>query len=382
MLTVTRHDRYLQVDALDVDGLKPPVEGPGGAWIYEGFVARPGIYVYANPDGTIRRELVPESTISDPEALATLPRAPVTLEHPTTPDGLVDPDTVARFMHGDVGDIADVTPSKLLKTAFTLRTRAAQDAFKGGKQQLSPGYTVVLDPTPGVDPEYGEYDAIQRSRRYNHLALVDRARGGENMRARADSESPNIPVLQDVIVRRVDGKESPSMDPKELQDKLDALQASLDACNKRMDEMQSKMDALQAPPEPEKPAEGEEDPETEEVSEDAAEPEPAPPEPEPGAKADSFDVQAWYVARRKMEDLAASYGVPFTSAMTNAQLAAAVADKAVPGARADGLDAEAILTVLAKIGPKIKPNIHQTVREDAKSPDTALKPVAVPSYLR
>lgn len=50
---------------------------------------------------------------------------------------------------------------------------------RGEPMQLSAGYTLDLDETPGVDPLTGErYDAIQRNIRINHVAAVPLGRAG------------------------------------------------------------------------------------------------------------------------------------------------------------------------------------------------------------
>jgi hypothetical protein len=57
---------------------------------------------------------------------------------------------------------------------------------KGGKRELSLGYKVDLEETSGVHETYGEYDAIQRNPRINHIALVGRARAGSIARLNLD----------------------------------------------------------------------------------------------------------------------------------------------------------------------------------------------------
>jgi hypothetical protein len=175
--------RVYRQDRLDAD-LSAPVEGPGGALFLEGFAARPGIYLYRNEDGSIRRELVPRSRLWDERSIVSLGRAPLTLEHPPV---FVTDENVQQFGVGDVGDEVIEGPGGFVRVRMAVRTRAAKDAIASGKVQLSPGYIAEIDGTPGVDPEFGEYDAVQVSREYNHLAIVDQARGGEDCRVRVDS---------------------------------------------------------------------------------------------------------------------------------------------------------------------------------------------------
>lgn len=175
MKTVIRYDRGT---------LRRPSTTSQGFLRADGIFGRPGIYEYRNDDGTIRRELRLPEEIRDPESLASFADAPVTIGHP--PDGEVTAENVRRHEVGAVTgparpDGEDVAGSVVIKDA------AAIKLVKGGKQELSPGYKIKLDETPGTHPKYGRYDAIQRDIRVNHLAIVDRARGGSAVRLRMDA---------------------------------------------------------------------------------------------------------------------------------------------------------------------------------------------------
>ena len=62
------------------------------------------------------------------------------------------------------------------------------DSLKNYKmRELSCGYNLRLDETPGVW-EGQPYDAIQRDIEINHLALVDKARAGEQARLNIDGQ--------------------------------------------------------------------------------------------------------------------------------------------------------------------------------------------------
>lgn len=184
--------RHLRTDSaeparvlrFDVGELRPPTRRPDGSLLAEGFVARPGIYVYQGANGEKRRELVPASTLADPAALATLRRVGVTLNHP--PDRKVTPENSAAVLVGDIGTDVSVNADGYLRADLAVRRADAVQAIDQGVRQLSPGYFATLDETPGVDPEFGAYDAIQTSRVYNHVAIVPNARGGVGCELRAD----------------------------------------------------------------------------------------------------------------------------------------------------------------------------------------------------
>jgi len=147
--------------------------------------AREGILIYRRADGSTFRELV---TLDALRSMAGgLPRGPITLEHPPE---FVTPDNVARYGVGDVDGEMVIEEDKqgaFARVKIAVRRRDALDAVAAGKQELSPGYDVEVDPTPGVDPRFGAYDSRQLSRAVNHLAIVDRARGGPTVALRIDS---------------------------------------------------------------------------------------------------------------------------------------------------------------------------------------------------
>jgi hypothetical protein len=167
---------------VDRGALLRPVVRSDGTLLVEGFAAREGVLEYRQGDGKIRRELVTSDVLA--ESAAGLARAPVTLEHPREDVG---PDNVGKLGVGDTDGEVAVLDGGFVRVRIAVRRRDAIDAVKGGKHELSPGYRVRVDNTPGVHPVHGRYDARQVARSYNHLAIVDVARGGPDVRLRADS---------------------------------------------------------------------------------------------------------------------------------------------------------------------------------------------------
>ena len=150
-----------------------------------GRIAKPGIMVYRDASGKVTRELVPQSTLEDPEFLASLENKPLTVEHPPV---MLTPENIGEYRKGMV--LAPVRfEGGYVVAPIQVDDAAALAAMKAGKVELSPGYEVDLDPTPGVDPVHGPFDATQ-AKRYggNHTALCDKARGGADIRLlRTDS---------------------------------------------------------------------------------------------------------------------------------------------------------------------------------------------------
>lgn len=169
-----------------------------------------GVFTYKRKDGTIQRELrLPEEVFS-PSTLNSMKLKPVTLNHPTE---LVTQDNADKLQVGSLGDNPswskewehknweEVTDGINCAIDMIITRKDAIDAILNGKQALSMGYTCDLEMAePGATWCGVEYDFIQRNIRYNHCAIVDSARAGDNAKIelRADSEDA---VLEDMVTK-------------------------------------------------------------------------------------------------------------------------------------------------------------------------------------
>ena len=153
---------------------------PEGYLIDNPILTRVGIFEYHNPDGTIRRELRLPEEVFAAESLASYKGKPVILTHEA---GLVDVDNVQQEHIGTI-------LSEGIQDGDNVRAQIVihdAESLDYGLRELSLGYTQTPDETPGVwngQP----YDAIQRDIRINHLALVQKARAGEQARLNIDGE--------------------------------------------------------------------------------------------------------------------------------------------------------------------------------------------------
>jgi len=173
-----------------------------------------GVFTYKRKDGTVQRELrLPEDVFSY-DTLNSMKLKPVTLNHPTE---LVTSDNADKLQVGSLGD----NPSSTTQWDNPYETKTdgvncaidmvitrkdAIDAILNGKQALSMGYTCDLEQAqPGASWCGIEYDFIQRNIRYNHCAIVDSARAGDNAKIelRADSEDA---VLEDMVTKTDGGR--------------------------------------------------------------------------------------------------------------------------------------------------------------------------------
>jgi hypothetical protein len=168
--------------------ISPRRTTPNGGLIVHATIARTGVQLYKNPDGTTRRELrLPEEVFSE-DTLRSFEAAVVTVDHPGK---LVTTDDWKRVASGHVVGTVMRSDDDPEKVATDL---AIQDGFavKGAESkkltEVSCGYTCRLEPTSGTHPKYGAFDAIQRDIRGNHIAIGPKgwARGGPELRLHLD----------------------------------------------------------------------------------------------------------------------------------------------------------------------------------------------------
>lgn len=157
----------------------------------DGIAAHVGILEYMNDDGTVVREFVPEETLFEEASLRSLAGAPVTLHHP---DELVTPMNYSDYSQGGVNGMPRREADNLGVSLSVIGNKALHAVEYDGVSELSPGYSVDLDETPG-EWRGQKYDRVQRNRRYNHLAIVDAARGGSVCSLRFDGA--NVPNNED-----------------------------------------------------------------------------------------------------------------------------------------------------------------------------------------
>lgn len=157
----------------------------------DGVVAHVGILEYMDDDGSIIREFVPEETLFDEESLKSLAGAPVTLQHPPV---MVTPSNYKEYSQGSVNGMPKRDGDNLVASMLVIGNDALHAVEYDGVSELSPGYSVDLDETPG-EWQGQKYDRVQRNRRYNHQAIVDAARGGSVCSLRFDGA--NVPNNED-----------------------------------------------------------------------------------------------------------------------------------------------------------------------------------------
>lgn len=150
------------------------------------IVTRCGIFEYAKPNGGIRYELrLPKEVFSE-KSLASYEGKPIIITHDA---GEIDKNNVHEEQIGTIlskgyrdGNSGNVRCKIVIHNTDALK--------KCGLKELSLGYGLNLDETPGVYNGQ-KYDAVQRDIEVNHLALVAEARAGDSARLNIDHKDVN-----------------------------------------------------------------------------------------------------------------------------------------------------------------------------------------------
>jgi hypothetical protein len=167
------------LDMVDLD--KPEFEYTDSGFLrVKGAIARVGTMEYLNKDGDIYYQYVPPSTLFDEAHLKSIAGLPVTLFHPEVD---VTPENYKTYSVGSVGDrVISRLDKGLIEVVFTIGDAEAIAKVKDGVNQLSMGYWAELEEDMDNPDTY-----IQTKRIGNHIALVDKARGGDALKLNLDS---------------------------------------------------------------------------------------------------------------------------------------------------------------------------------------------------
>ena len=296
--------------------LGTPKRTDEGFFLSSGKLAKPGVMPYkSDDDTTIFLELVDEDVLSNEVSNATLEQKAFTIEHP---EDDVTPDNWSTLAHGDVTNPrydAEHPDGPGLYVDLAGKTRAILTEIEkpNGKNELSPGYTVEVDDTPGVHPVFGKYDTrqIPGTRRYNHVALTEGARGGRDLQLRKDSaievaHMNNEP--KDENKGEASEEKNDAGDMQKIMDKLDAMQ-------KQIDELKgAKKDAT-----------------GEESAEQGAESvKPAEPKEDMKSKTDSADFMTRFAERTELIEVAQKFGVEVEATAENDSIRTAIVEAVAP----------------------------------------------------
>jgi len=223
-----------------------------GFLIVPAVLARTGVQEYTSrelglgdADDVVRVYRAPDEVFSD-DAMRSFAGKPVTDGHP--PELLKSTNAKAHTKGAVVSDVE--RDGDTLVAKLSIFDADLIDKIHGGKVEVSNGYKVDLVLESGRTPEGAAYDAVQRSIRGNHVAIVDRGRAGYSCRL-SDSKPGALKmpiVINDVqyetsnqsLVGAVSVLQKSLIDAEAMVEKTTAEKAALEKKN------QAELDAKQA----------------------------------------------------------------------------------------------------------------------------------------
>lgn len=220
-----------------------------GCLVTRGRVARTGIQEYDDGLGGRRREYRPADEVGAPEAVASFDGVAITDLHPEA--GLVTPTTYRALARGHIQS-PSFTDGWLEADFFIADEELARKVEAGERVEISAGYTAELDETPGTTPEGEPYDAVQRSPRGNHAALLPAgtARAGREARLILDSTGAQIAPTEDRVEeeekKTSEEEAAPPPEEEDPKDDVVALKRDLAAAKKELDSLRRSLDEARA----------------------------------------------------------------------------------------------------------------------------------------
>jgi hypothetical protein len=148
------------------------------------IVTRTGVFLYKNPDGTIRKELRHPDEVFKTDSLDSMKMIPVTNGHPQ--ERLVSAENAKRLAIGYTGETITQDGEFVLSNLVITDLASIKDVTERNRRELSLGYTVDLIPEEG-SYDGQPYNFRQTNIKYNHLSIVDNARAGSEARIALDS---------------------------------------------------------------------------------------------------------------------------------------------------------------------------------------------------
>ena len=237
----------MQQIRFDKNPLPKVVRTPEGYIKGSAIVTRTGVFKYIDNQGNVRLELRHPDDILEEDSLDSLKQIPITVEHPTV---LVDSTNVKQLGVGLTGETVKVDGENI-KTTVTITSIDGVEAINSGKEELSLGYTLDLEEEQGI--YNGQpYTHRQKNIRYNHLAIVERARAGANARLNFDSFECGMIVDENITHEREKMAYKINIDNVDVEvdeavkKAYDSLNARLDAEIKSKSDIQKEVDSLKA----------------------------------------------------------------------------------------------------------------------------------------
>jgi hypothetical protein len=212
---------------------------PDGFLRTPAFIARTGIYLYADANGTITRELRRPEQVFDPESLRSFSLVPVTDGHPV--EGYVDALSASRYQRGSLGENVERDGEMVRAPMMITGADLVKKILDGEAVECSCGYTCEVV-TGGGLYDGQPYDTEQTKIRGNHVAIVPAGRAGPAARVKLDAgDAIALPAEADTRTTRDDTRTEES--PMEREITINGMKFKLPAVVCDAIEAQARTDA-------------------------------------------------------------------------------------------------------------------------------------------
>ena len=244
-------------DFAPITGSEKTEEGYLRVWCR---AARTGTQLYRRADGSQVREYRPPEEVQKPESLATFGMKPVTWTHPPV---LLDSTNTSTYAKGTTGSQVRYNDGFVEVALVITDQETIEKIERKDATEVSAGYRVDFDPTPGITPEGESYEGVQRNIRVNHVAIVPRGRAGPEVRLLLDRmdaadavalpetsrlNQPSTHASKPMASIKLDGLEIdlPAEAASAVQSYVRDTARQLDAATTELGELRQKFDSLQA----------------------------------------------------------------------------------------------------------------------------------------
>lgn len=221
-------------------------------------IARTGVQMYTDADGSVRREYRPETEVASPESLASFASKSITLEHPPV---LLDSANTKDYQIGFTGSEV-VYDNGFVRAVMTITDQdAIERIMRGDAKEVSAGYRVNYEANAGVTDGGENYDGIQKEISGNHIAVVRRGRAGPQAKLhldRLDAADPSLitPIEEPSMTAKVnfDGAEfevtesvalAVTKEREDAKKSYEDMKKMYDGMMSKASEMKEEMDAMQ-----------------------------------------------------------------------------------------------------------------------------------------
>lgn len=193
----------------------------------------------------------PEEELNNPDTIESFRLTPWIPEHVMLGSGFTPAEVVG--VQGVTGETVEFMGGTLY-SKLKLFGDDLKKLIKAGLKELSCGFRCQWDIVSGVTPDGQSYDVIQRQIRGNHLASVESARMGSDVRVAMDKAVFALDSIDFKLKPNGD-----SMLTEEMKAAMDAaiepVQKALDEANKKIGELEKKAEDMDKGDKPEKTAE-------------------------------------------------------------------------------------------------------------------------------